>query len=89
MRLSAASGHFDIVNYLVENGADIHADNEYALRESASGGHLRVVEYLAQKGADIHADTDFAIRWSARNGHFGSGQVLDGCLYFRETKTSK
>ena len=55
--------------YLVENGADIHADYDYALRWSASNGHLDVVKYLIENGADIHALADYALRWSASNGH--------------------
>ena len=52
-----------------ENNANIHAENEFALRWSAQNGHLEVVKYLAEKGADIHAYNEFALRRSAENGH--------------------
>ena len=31
LRYSAKNGHLDIVKYLVENGANIHAQDDYAL----------------------------------------------------------
>ena len=55
--------------YLIENGADIHACNDDALRCNAQNGHLDVVKFLVEKGADIHASNDFALRCSAENGH--------------------
>ena len=46
----AENGHLEVVKYLVENGADIHANNDHALRWSARFGHLEVVKYLIEKG---------------------------------------
>jgi ankyrin repeat protein len=39
-------GHLDVVKYLVEKGADIHASADHALRWAAGSGHLDVVEYF-------------------------------------------
>jgi len=58
-----------VVKYLVENGADIHADEDYALRWSALNGHLEVVKYLVEIGADIYARDNYALKYSAINGH--------------------
>jgi ankyrin repeat protein len=41
---SAENGYLDVVYYLIEHGADIHADSENALINSAANGHLNVVE---------------------------------------------
>jgi hypothetical protein len=46
---SAANGHLEIVKYLAEQGADIHADNNFALQWSAYYGHLEIVEYLKSR----------------------------------------
>jgi ankyrin repeat protein len=70
LRSAAHNGHFEIVKYLVEHGANIHADNDYALRYAARNGHLEVVTCLVENGADIRAEGDYALRWAARNGHF-------------------
>ena len=60
--------HLDVVKYLVEKGADIHAANDYALRYASFNGHLDVVKYLVEKGANIHAVDDYALRYAADNG---------------------
>lgn len=38
--------------YLVEQGADIHANGDYALRWAAKNGHLDVVKYLVKQGVE-------------------------------------
>jgi hypothetical protein len=45
-RWGATNGHLEVVKYLVGQGADIHAGNDYALRRSAGNGHFKIVEYL-------------------------------------------
>jgi len=59
----------EVFKGLVEDGADIHVDNDYALRWVACYGHLEVVKFLVENGADIHADNDYALQRAARNGH--------------------
>ena len=59
----------EVMKYLIENGADVHADNDVALSCSAEMGHLEVVKYLIENGADIHACNGCALRCSARRGH--------------------
>ena len=43
-------GHLDVVQYLVENGADYLS---IAMTHAAYGGHLQVMLFLAEKGADL------------------------------------
>lgn len=62
-------GSLDVVKCLVEHGADIHADNDHALRVASDYGHLEIVEYLVEQGADIHADADYALRIASENGY--------------------
>ena len=59
----------DTFKYLIEKGADIHANNNFALKWSAENGHLDIVKYLVEKGANVHANNDFALKYSARYGH--------------------
>ena len=63
-----ALSDIDTFKYLVENGANIHAGNDCALKWSAIEGHLNVVQFLVEKGADIHADNDYALKCSAKEG---------------------
>jgi hypothetical protein len=39
-------GRLEIVKYLVEKGANIHANNDYSLRYARLNGHIEVVNYL-------------------------------------------
>jgi ankyrin repeat protein len=43
---AAQYGNLESLKYLVENGADIHAKTNYAIRFSAKNGHLEIVKYL-------------------------------------------
>ena len=54
---------------MIENGANIHAGDDYALRWAAENGRLKVLKFLVERGANIHARNDYALRWVARNGH--------------------
>jgi ankyrin repeat protein len=44
--LASEYGHLEVVKYLVEQGADIHAFDDYALRFANSNKHREVVNYL-------------------------------------------
>lgn len=44
------------IYYLVENGADIHKDNNVAFKVACLHGHLDVVQFLVEKGARINAN---------------------------------
>ena len=50
-------------------GADIHANNEEALRVASSNGHIDIVKYLVDLGADIHANNDEAVNLANRYGY--------------------
>jgi ankyrin repeat protein len=73
---AARDGDFQEVQRLVDNGADIHVKEDYALRWSAQNGHLDIVEFLVSKGSRIHAREDYALRWSAENGHLAVVKFL-------------
>lgn len=55
--------------WLVENGVDIHAYNDYALIYAAGRGYFEVVKYLIKAGADIHTRNDYVFREASYNGH--------------------
>lgn len=60
----------DKVIWCQKQGADIHADNNNALRRAAACNHFTIVEYLVEQGADIHAS----------NGSTLAFAVAAGCL---------
>ena len=55
------------IKYLVENGANIHACNDYILRWFADKGDLEVVKYLVEQGANIHVNNDEVLCISAEH----------------------
>jgi len=57
---AAENGHLSVVEYLVNQNADINAQAYQRnigtpLHYAAQNGHLRVVEYLVNQKADINA----------------------------------
>lgn len=65
---AANNGHFDVVKYLIEHGAD---KNDYylatALVESVKNRHNEIAIYLVEQGANTAFDKDLAIRWALTN----------------------
>ena len=43
------NGHLEFVKYLVEQGADIHAEYDFALKYARKNKHLEVVKYLEEQ----------------------------------------
>jgi len=54
---------------LLEQGADLHAQNDYALGRAAGKGHPEAAKRSAEQGADLHAWNDYSLRFAAKNGH--------------------
>jgi len=65
-----------VIKRLVKEGADIHANNDLALRLASYNGYLGIVKYLVSKGADIHVFDDYALIWASRNGHLSVVKYL-------------
>ena len=54
--LASINGHFEIVKYLVEHGADVNVQDKWdwtALINASHNGHLEIVKYLVANGADV------------------------------------
>ena len=51
--------HMDIVNYLLEKGANLHFQNDYMFRLAIYQGNLKVLKYMIEHGSDIHYDNDY------------------------------
>jgi len=66
---ASQKGEFDCVEFLVKNGANVHAWDDSALCWASRNGHLNIVRFLIEKGADVHAQDDEALRWASLYGH--------------------
>lgn len=49
-----SSQNMDIIKFFVENGADIHMDNEYPLKYALETNNAEMVKYLVENGADVY-----------------------------------
>jgi len=65
-----------IIQELIEAGANVHADNDHALRWASEYGHSEIVKILLSAGADVHANDDMALQWASENGHSEVVKIL-------------
>jgi ankyrin repeat protein len=73
---SAENGFYDLTKYLLENGADVHAEHNKALRLSSSKGHISVVKLLIDHDADVTDSDNDAINWAHIGGHSDIVKIL-------------
>ena len=69
-------GNLSAAKKYIEQGADIHAWNDYTLYCAASRGHFDVVKCLVEHGANIHVYNDEALRCAASYGHLQTMNVI-------------
>ena len=73
---AAMDGELENVKFLIKNGVDIHANEDYALRLASQWGHIEVVKLLINHGADIHAQDSRALTCALIYGHLEIIQLL-------------
>jgi ankyrin repeat protein len=67
--IAAVNGSLNVIKYIVSIGADIHVQDDYAVRWASAHGHLDVVKYLVSVGSDIHAHCEYAFRLASAQGY--------------------
>jgi serine/threonine-protein phosphatase 6 regulatory ankyrin repeat subunit B len=76
------NGYFEIIQYLVENGADINIENYNgwtALMCASSHNYLEVIKYLVENGAKIDIQNNdgwTALMWASKWGYLKIIQYL-------------
>ena len=66
---SSIKGELNLVKEAIHRGANIHANNEEALRWASRNGHLETVKYLVENGADIHANDESTLHYASYYGY--------------------
>ena len=69
-------GKVETFEYLVNNGADIHYDNDYPLVWASEHGYTDIVRYLIQNGADFRTDHNSALCLATKYGHLEVVKIL-------------
>jgi hypothetical protein len=64
-------GRLDRVIELVNNGVDIHADEDYGFRIACLYGHLDIIKYLMEQEdkPNIHVDDEYGFQLICQNRH--------------------
>ena len=65
-----------LVRYAVENGADIHDNDDWPLWRAAENGNTELVRYLIDNGANVHARYDEALRRAVAFGNLETVKYL-------------
>jgi len=73
---ASENGYSNMVVFLVENGADIDAQNGQALISALQNGHLNVVQFLVENEADINSNNNEALRSALYYGHLDITKFL-------------
>ena len=66
----------EVVERLIQEGADVHACEDVALKWASADGHFEVIKLLLRHGVDVHAQKDVALRWASNNGHLEVVKLL-------------
>jgi hypothetical protein len=73
---AAFSGDVEAAVLMLHSGADVHSDNDNALRLASRRGFCELVQLLLLHGADVHAGNEEALYLAAANGHRKTVEVL-------------
>lgn len=69
--------HTAFAGFLLDQGADIHASDEYPLELAALNGDTEMVRFLLDRDADIHGDDNNILSWAEQeNGNIETIALL-------------
>lgn len=66
---ASEQARLDLVQYALWLGADVHADDDCAIKVAAACGHCDVVKYLVSVGANPRVDDGYALRCACEKKH--------------------
>lgn len=75
---AASNYHPEMMVLLIENGADIHVKDNYALLTAASREYTRVIDALFKRGADMNFENGLPLLKAVENNCYSSVMMLVG-----------
>jgi ankyrin repeat protein len=72
----AGYGHLNLVQYAMNNGADIHYNDDLSLRLACQNEHTNIVQYLIEMGANIHVNNEESLLTAALRGYMDIVRIL-------------
>ena len=73
---SCQIGFIKGIELALEKGADVHYNNEQALRWASEEGNTEIVKCLLDLGVDVNVNNDQALQWACSNGHTETVKLL-------------
>jgi len=88
---AACNNDLESVKSLIKDGANVHVDEGYCIRNAAGNGHLEIVKYLISNGAKISSQGGYPIVCASRNGHLDVVKLLvkEGCVIWEALAKAK
>src|SRR5581483_2115027 len=74
--LASEKSELSLIKFALDNGANIHAYHDMALRWASSNGDLEIVRYLFEHGVNINVKDDYALQLASESGHLGVVKYL-------------
>ena len=79
---ASQNGDTEDVQILLEAGANVHAEDNFALLCASANGHTEIVKLLLEAGANVHAVHHQALRWASHRGHTEIVKLLRAARLF-------
>jgi ankyrin repeat protein len=74
--IAVENNHLEVIEYLIEKGADIHSNDNHILRHAAKAGYLDIVKFAIGKGGISQADIDRALCTAIQYNHIAIVEYL-------------
>lgn len=76
LKRSVYLGKYNITKFLLENNANVTAEDNIAIKIMAKRNNSEMIKILIDYGADIHVDNEYPLRCSAHNKNYDNVTLL-------------
>jgi hypothetical protein len=76
LRFASTFNCIDIIKKLINEGKNIHIDDELALKEAVECRNIEIVELLLENGANVHINDELLLKASCREKNYDIIKIL-------------